>query len=259
MTSSLQGKRIVITRAAAQADDMATLLAAKGAQALLYPCIDIQPPADTHELDAALTEAAQGKFDWLIVTSPNVVVSLAQRIQALNLTLPQSPWLRIAAVGTATGRLLMRLLNLSVHLIPSEYRGDALAKAIQPLVGQSVLLPQSDLAPDTIGTLLEQKQLRVRRVTAYRTVLGTGGVNLGCLLAERVVDAITFASPSAVNNLMTRFEQEHIRRDLLNDVKLAAIGPTTAEALHQHDLPVHVMPPMYTISHLVNSLEAAYT
>ena len=152
----------------------------------------------------------------------------------------------------------MRLLGLNVHVVPSEYRGEALAKAIKPLAGQKILLPQSDLAPDTVGTLFEEAHVHVRRVLAYRTVLGTGGVNLACLLEENVVDTITFASPSAVNNLLTRFEQEHADRALLNRAKLAAIGPTTADAMRDHHLPVHVMPPMYTIQHLVNSLEASY-
>ena len=63
--STLVGKRVVITRAPHQADELAALLRERGAEALLYPCIDIAPPEDSAALDAALHTAANGGFDCL--------------------------------------------------------------------------------------------------------------------------------------------------------------------------------------------------
>ncbi len=48
--SALRGKRIVNTRALHQAADFDALLTKYGAVPISYPCIVIEPPADTTQL-----------------------------------------------------------------------------------------------------------------------------------------------------------------------------------------------------------------
>jgi uroporphyrinogen-III synthase len=81
MQSALQGKRIVLTRAAHQLDDLEELLRGRGAVPLPYPCIAIAPPEDPAALDAALADLLAGAFDWLVLTSQNAVLVLADRLK----------------------------------------------------------------------------------------------------------------------------------------------------------------------------------
>ena len=74
----------MVTQAVHQAPELAGLLAARGAIPLLYPCIAIAPPADPAPLDATLRRAVGGEFDWLVFTSANTVLVLAQRLSALG-------------------------------------------------------------------------------------------------------------------------------------------------------------------------------
>jgi uroporphyrinogen-III synthase len=72
------------------------------------------------------------------------------------------------------------------------------------------------------------------------------------------VDAVTFASPSAVDNMATRFERENGDWKDLRKVCVACIGPVTAAAAERRGLEVHVLAQGHTILDLVNGLERYY-
>ncbi|HEY4609405.1 MAG TPA: uroporphyrinogen-III synthase, partial [Ilumatobacteraceae bacterium] len=65
---SLIGRRVVVTRAAEQADTSAELIASVGAIPIVVPLIEI-----VDELDgvARLEALDLDGIDWLVVTSPN--------------------------------------------------------------------------------------------------------------------------------------------------------------------------------------------
>ncbi|MEQ1702046.1 MAG: uroporphyrinogen-III synthase, partial [Ilumatobacteraceae bacterium] len=84
----LAGRKVVVTRAAEQADDLAELLRAAGAVPVVVPLIEIaaEPGAA-----AALAAEHPDRFEWLVVTSPNGARSYA-RVH------PSAPS-QVAAVG----------------------------------------------------------------------------------------------------------------------------------------------------------------
>jgi uroporphyrinogen-III synthase len=98
VTLPLEGRIVVVTRPAAQAEAFAALVAAAGAQPLLLPTLEIVRV----ELDRdARRRLVPDEFDWTIFTSSNAVESsLAQ--------LPRPARTRVAAVGRATARALER-------------------------------------------------------------------------------------------------------------------------------------------------------
>src|SRR6202022_5135322 len=108
----LAGRRIVVTRAPEQAQDLVERLEQLGAEVLLLPAVSFCEPKDTASLDAALRSL--DSFDWLLFTSTNAVRFFAQRRQALGFGPPalQSPTplppgppgMMIAAVGPATAQ-----------------------------------------------------------------------------------------------------------------------------------------------------------
>jgi uroporphyrinogen-III synthase len=65
----LSGLRIVVTRAAHQAGELARPLSAAGAEVILLPTVSISPPKDPARLESAARHA--GEYDWLFLTSVN--------------------------------------------------------------------------------------------------------------------------------------------------------------------------------------------
>lgn len=250
--SALRGKKVVITRAVGQSAELMTLIASHLAKPLLYPCIDTVLPEDTQPLDNALRAASAGKFDWLVLTSANTVSFLSQRLNALNIQLR----IPVAAVGPVTADAAEKLLGLQAEVMPEHYVAEALADVLVLSSGeQRILLPQSAIAEDTLASTLISQGFGVTVVTAYQTVLGSGGVDLPRFLERNEVDAVTFTSGSTVRNLLKRFELEAGNPELLTNVCIACIGSKTAKVAQECGLHVDVVPPEHTLVALVEAME----
>ena len=257
---SLAGKRIVVTRAADQADDLEDFLRSRGAEPLSYPCIAIAAPEDSGPLDAALRAAVAGDFDWLVITSRNAVMALGARLQALGLGPMGLSRVSVAAVGSATACAAERELGVCVELMPEEFVAEALAAALTARLGPGarVLLCQADLARPVLAQSLAVAGAAVTSVVAYRTVIGRAGVDLPALLATKRVDAITFTSASTVRNLRRRLDAEGGRTADLGGVCVACLGPIAAGAVQDLGWTVSVLPAEHTIPALVDALEAYF-
>jgi uroporphyrinogen-III synthase len=248
----LDGKRVVVTRAIAQSNDMAKFLIDYGAVPVLYPCIEILAPKSTNELDKALLKAADGAYEWLIVTSTNTVEAIAKRATTLDIILGD---LKIAAIGPKSAATVRKLLGLEVHFVASKYEAESLADEMEVSIGQRVLLPQSESARPILAEKLRQKGAIVSAVVAYRTAIGEGGDDVPSLLMSGQIEAITFTSASTVYYFLARIENEGAKLADLNDVCLAAIGPVTADALREVSLSATIIPSRYTTQALVDALQ----
>jgi uroporphyrinogen-III synthase len=251
----LAGKRVVITRAAHQSGELADLLQQRGAEPVLYPCIAIAPPEDTAALDTALEAVVRGNFDWLVLTSANTVLRLAEHLEVSTFQRPSFAGLQVAAVGAATAEAAEKMLGVTVNVLPEAFRADALARAIDPAVGARILLPQADVAPLDLAESLTQRGAQVTTVTAYRTVVGSGGADIPALLAHSEIDAITFASPSAVCNFIWRLVEEGGSTQDLGSTTIACIGPTTLKKAIECGLSAPIVPAQSTLEQLVQRLE----
>ncbi len=255
--SGLRGRRVVVTQAEHQAPALIALLAARDAASLPYPCIAIVPPADTAPLDESLERLAGGAFDWLVLTSANAVRIVADRLHTLGIPPDALGSIAIATVGAATAEAVQARLGLPVALVPDEQVAEglaaALARAMQP--GARILLPQAELARPVLAEQLSAAGARVTQVTAYRTVRGTGGVDLPRLLAAGEVDAITLTSSSTFRNLRERLHGEGGDVGLLHGVCLACIGPVTAEAAREAGYAAGVVASDQSLEGLVAALE----
>ncbi len=261
--SALAGKRVVVTRAAGQADDLDDLLRSRGAEPLAYPCIAFAPPEDVDALDAAVRDLVSGRFDWLVLTSRNAVTALADRLKALaSFPLPsRDRWpVALAAVGAATARAAESELGLTADLVPDEFVAEALAATLIARLrpGDRVLLCQADLARPVLAEALRAAGVALTSVVAYRTVIGSGGVDLPALLAARQVDALTFTSASTARNFLLRLEADGGRLADLADVPVACLGPVAAAAARRLGLTVQIVPEEHTIPALVTALETYF-
>ena len=257
----LAGRRVVVTQAAHQAHELAGLLTDCGAEALLYPCIAIAPPADPAPLDEALLAAAAGRFDWLVLTSANAVTALAQHLAHLDLPATALARLPTAAIGPATADAAQAHLGRAADLVAEEHQAEGLAAALAPQLraGMHVLLPQADIARPLLATALAATGATVVHVTAYRTVKGQGGVNLPALLADHVVDAVTFTSSSTVRNLAARLAAEGSNPAALEGVCIACIGTVTAATAAEVGLAAAVVAQEQSIEGLVTALESYWS
>ena len=89
--SSLAGKRVLITRVAAQSENLARELSARGATPVVFPLVSFAEPDDFAPLDRAIAEVR--KFDWLILTSAQAVRAVVERATDLQQPLMRTcPW-----------------------------------------------------------------------------------------------------------------------------------------------------------------------
>ena len=255
----LEGARVVNTRSPKQARELDALLKERRAHPLSYPCIDIVPASDPAPLDGALRQAAGGAFDWLVFTSANAVEAVETRLRDLGIPAGQMAQARVATVGPGTAAALMDRLGIAAELYPGEYLAEALASEVVAQGAQRVLVPQAEQAREALVRLLKAKGIEVEAVTAYRSVLGSGGVDVPGLLRSGRVDAVVFTSPSAVDNMAARFERENGDWDDLREVCLACIGPVTQAAAERRGLEVQVLARDHTILGLVDGLERYFS
>ena len=132
----LEGRRIVITRAPEQAEELISRLTALGAEVLSLPMVRFVEPLDSAGLDLAI--AGIEHFDWILFTSANAVRFFLARCRALDFPFESTesdvrP--RIAVVGPAT-RDALELQGLGAKGEPKEFSGTGLIAALADAVGQ---------------------------------------------------------------------------------------------------------------------------
>jgi uroporphyrinogen III methyltransferase / synthase len=228
----LVGKRIVVTRAAEQSQELVDALENLGAEVLLMPTVSFAPPADSTELDAAMQNKKD--FDWVLFTSQNAVRFVFLRACELSHVQPvQALRPKIAAVGVATAQAA-RNLDLRVDFVAQTQTGESLAAELrEQLVGKRVLLPRSDRVDDRLPDALREAGAQVKEVVAYRT-LRPESLDPEILSAVRKAEvaAIVFASSSAYHNLAAFVPPAELAA-LSERVQFATIGSTTTRTLRE--------------------------
>ena len=230
--SALAGKRIVITRSAAQCEVLARELSARGAIPVMLPLVSFAEPEDFASLDAAIKGIDQ--FDWMVLTSAQAVRTLVKRCAELKRGLIQAgSKLRVACVGPVTAEAA-RQAGYPVEFVAETHTGAGLAEELEKrLRGAKVFLPRSDRANPDLPPALKRHGAQVTEVIAYRTLRPTnvGQRDLG-QIAEGAADAVLFFSPSAVQHFVELFGGEQLRA-LQDKLVITAVGPVTANSLRQ--------------------------
>jgi uroporphyrinogen-III synthase/uroporphyrinogen III methyltransferase/synthase len=251
MTLSLAGRLVAVTRAVNGQDALAARLLELGAQVLEAPAIVLVPPASLEDLDRAL-RALEG-VAWIAFASATAVERTVARAAELRIPPEVLARPRLAAVGAATAKRLTRLLR-APDLVPPQARGESLAAALAGEVrGLRVLVPRPEESRPELVEGLARAGAEVMAPVAYRSVPcpPESLEPLAAALRAGAVDAVVFASPSAVRSVVAALGPE---TRLLARSALAAIGPTTAAALRAHGLAVAVEPASSSGPALVDAL-----
>lgn len=208
-------RRVLVTRAPHQARPLLEALRQQGFDAVACPVLAIEGVAgETPDLAAC---------DLVVITSPNGVDHLAARLE--DTRWPDTTELAVVGPGTAARA---REHGWPVHHQPDQATGEALA-AMLTADGLQVLRVRGDLAPPLIEDTLRAQGATVTSLTVYRTVSVPPPPAVAADLEAGAVDAVTFASPSAVRALLRGVAGV----DLPACTVAACIGPVTAAAVRE--------------------------
>lgn len=263
MNKPLEGRTIIVTRAASQASEFVTELETYGAKVLVCPTIEISEPESYERLDEAIDHLYG--YDWLIFTSANGVEYFTKRLAARGVKVEELDEIKVCAIGEATADKL-RDTHIHVDVVPSQSKAEGVFAALSEFAGGSaqlrglnVLIPRAAVGRDYLPKALEAAGARVDVVTAYRTVLPANldRGRLSAMLAGSG-DCIAFMSSSSVKNLALLFDT-HDLGEKLRGLTVACIGDVTATTATEFGLNVDIQPPETTATDLARAIAEYYS
>ncbi len=255
-TRPLFGKRVLVTRARAQASALSDLLRAQGGEPIECPTIEIVPPDDWTEVDEAIEQLST--YQWLVLTSVNGVKAFMQRLWARGRDARALAGVRVCCIGPRTAEE-SRAFGIHADLVPDLYQAEGVLDGLKRagLSGQRVLLARAAKAREILPDELVRAGAVVRVVKVYKTVVPTvERERVQRMFRDGLIDVVTFASSSAVLNFCQLFGGAGDLKKILNGAIIASIGPITAKTIRDMGLDVHVMAAQNTIPALVQSLVA---
>lgn len=267
----LYGRRVVVTRARAQASGLAATLRNLGAKVIELPAIRIEPTIESDEVRGAIERI--GEYALICITSPNGAHLLFEAMAAAGLDAralgggtknkqvrrggseaadeaPARIGAAVAAIGPGTARALAEH-GISADIVPERFVAEALVEALAPVdvEGKRVLIARAAEARDVLPDALRERGAEVDVVALYKTVRETPAPE--AVEAARAADYVTFTSSSTVRNLT-----EALGDRFPADTRIVSIGPVTSEAVRDAGLKVHVEAARHDIDGLVEALLA---
>jgi len=247
----LSGKRVVVTRARAQASGFAARLRELGAEVVQLPVIRIAPPEDA----APLREAAEtaGSFDWIVFTSANGVDRFFAALAEAGRDARALGGVSVCAIGPATAEELAKH-GIRADLVPDEFVAEAALQALAAtgdLAGKRILIPRAAEAREVLPDGLRERGAEVVVVAAYQTVHdGSGADEVRRALHAGEVDWVTFTAGSTVRSFAALVGAD------VGRARVASIGPVTSATVRELGMRVDVEAEEYTIPGLLKAIRA---
>jgi uroporphyrinogen III methyltransferase/synthase len=251
----LWGKRVVITRARAQASQLVERIRDLGGQAIEFPSIKIEKEKNLAALHNAFKNI--GQYDWIIFTSINAVDIFFAESRQAGLDIRDLQGIKLGAIGPATrDKLLER--GLRVDVVPEDYRAEGILKELRDRIkpGQWILLPRARGARSILPETLRRWGAHVNEIYLYQAIAASqvSQATLKNIIAGNM-DYLTFTSSSTVSNFVKIIGAENIA-GLKGKVKVACIGPVTADTARENGFSVDILAQEYTINGLLEAILA---
>jgi len=255
--------RILITRPRNQADSFANALAGAGFEPIFFPVIEIRPFEENVALDRAIEKLEC--YDWVVFTSVNGVDAFFERMQLTteytestekkekNSVNSVFSVVKTAAIGPKTAQAL-EARGMTLDFVPDEYVAEAILPGLGDLRGRWVLLPRAEIARKALPEAIVAAGGVAHEIAVYQTVPAEIDRE-GLAALKSGVDAVTFTSPSTVENFI-----EIVRRAGLDPLSLpgnpeiACIGPITQKAAEESGFAETMVAEEYTAEGLVELL-----
>ena len=253
----LLGKKVLVTRTRQQASELVRLLERKGAGCIECPTIEVCQVEDLSILDDAIKNASN--FDWIIFTSPNAVKFFFLRVDQLGMDVRALGNAKIATVGSSTAKALEQH-HIRVDAVPDDFRAEGLLEFFskKDMTGKKVLIPRAVKAREILPEGLREMGAEVVVAPAYETVPPQVAPQTLELLEDEKIDVVTFTSSSTVNNFF-KAVPEHLVKKVMDQAKIACIGPVTAKTAEKRGLKVDILPEKSTIPSMVEAIEKSFS
>jgi uroporphyrinogen III methyltransferase / synthase len=248
----LNGKRVIVTRARAQASGLARQLAAFGAEPIELPAIRIEPRIGTEEVRRAVHDLHS--YALVCLTSPNGVRLLFDAMRTNGRDARALANATVAAIGPGTAAALAER-GVLADVVPERFVAESLVDALAalPLKGKPALLARAAEARDLLPEALRERGAKLDVVALYETLAEKPDPET--LDRAREADYLTFTSSSTVRNLI-----EAVGANGLPDrARVVSIGPVTSEAAREAGLHVDVEAKRHDIEGLIEALLADAT
>ncbi len=244
----LHGKRVVVTRARAQASGLAATLGALGAEVIELPAIRIEPLIDTDAVRDAVADLHA--YALVCLTSPNGVRLLFDAMAAQGRDARAFANATVAAIGPGTAAALSER-GVIADVIPERFVAEALVEALAgvDVNGRPVLVARAAEARDVLPDALAGRGGKVDVVAFYETVREDPAPE--AVEAAQSADYVTFTSSSTVRNLLDAVGDRFPR-----DARVVSIGPVTSATARELGLEVHAEAERHDLSGLVEALLA---
>jgi uroporphyrinogen III methyltransferase/synthase len=247
----LHGKRVVVTRARAQASELSRRLDALGAEPIELPAIRIEPRIESAEV----RRAVEGIHAYALVclTSPNAVRLLFEAMAEQGKDARALANATVAAIGPGTAGALAEH-GVLADILPERFVAEALVDALAELnlEGRPALVARAAEAREVLPDALRKFGAEVDVVALYETVAERPDPDAIERASE--ADYLTFTSSSTVRNFI-----EALPDDLAANARVVSIGPVTSEAAREAGLRVDVEASRHDIDGLVEALLADVT
>ncbi len=193
----------MVTRPAAQADNLCQLIENQGGMALRFPTLEIEAVVpDSRALSDAFAS------DWLIFTSKNAV-DFAQPVLGGKMVGQQRP--NIAAVGGATA-LALQQAGFVVDCVPAtEFNSEGLLAELQmnAVAGKRCVIVRGVGGREKLAEALRTRGAKVGYLEVYRRKRPIVGNNaLVATLHKHGLDIVSVTSEEALHNLLEMLDHD---------------------------------------------------
>lgn len=239
-------KKILITRARAQADEFADQLRSAGFEPIYFPVIEIKPVENNVALERALSKL--GCYEWIVFTSTNAVDVVLGQFPSVN-------WsdVNVAAIGPKTAQAL-KSHGIQPDFVPQEYVAEAILAGLGDLIGKWILLPRAEIARKELPEAICSANGVPHEITVYKTLPAQPNVEALEILRSGV-DVITFTSASTVENFLAIVRNNQLDPlRLPNNPTFACIGPVTERAVRDAGITNIVVAEEYTTEGLLREI-----
>ncbi len=241
--------RVLVTRPTGQAAELCRELQARGIEPVAVPTVAIDAAPAAPALDTMLDDGLDGA-DWLVITSANGAMALAERLALGHRRIPAAT--RLAAVGPATAGALASA-GLRVDHVPARYLTVAIAEGLGDVAGRRVVLARADAATPELRDALVHAGADVTEVIAYRTVEGPPASRDALHAAlHQDLAGMTFTSSSTVRGLLRLASPTGRQR--ARTIPAYCIGPVTAKTARRSGFDVEVVAPEHTAAGLATAI-----
>jgi uroporphyrinogen III methyltransferase/synthase len=269
----LHGRRVVVTRARAQASGLAATLRDLGAEVVELPAIRVEPRLQSDGVRQAVESIDE--YALICVTSANGADLLFEALAAARpvddsgdsaadrnpgaaepragLDARALAGATVAAIGPGTRRALARH-GIAADVVPERFVAEALVEALAAVEveGRRVLVARAAGGRDVLPEALRERGAEVDVVALYETVREQPDAE--AIEAAQEADYVTFTSSSTVTNLV-----EALGDRFPAEARIVSIGPVTSQTAREVGLSVDVEAERHDVDGLLAALLADAT